>query len=403
MTGTDGKTTTAEMIAHILRSSGKRVLSITTVGISSGDQLSIESKRTTPSPWRLQRILRQAVENGIHFAVVEVSSHAISQRRIFGISFDIAVLTNITPEHLDYHHNFSAYADTKKELLFNFLKYDGVAILNHDDALGKKWYEELKLRKTKAHAYSLDPRSRVFRIAQGIKQKESGLEFDLLDAHGQRLETILLPVLGVFNVENALAAITATSLCGISMQRIAGALINFPGVAGRMERVHTNADYAIFVDFAITPGALEKTLLSAKKLAGNKRVIVVFGSPGNHPDPAARRNIGSLAVKHADTIIITDDETYLENPDRIRHHILAGANKTLAECTGLGKHVHEIPDRKKAIEMAIQLAGAGDVLLVCGMGHLKTRNIGGKEFPWNDVAMIREILKHNASQSPLLS
>ncbi len=398
VTGTDGKTTTTEMIAHLLRSADKTVVSISTAQHRLGDSILSGDKRTTPSPWRLQWLLREAVRQHIEFAVLEVSSHAIAQRRIFGIRFDIAVFTNLSPEHLDYHKTMENYANTKKRLFTKLLKKSGTAVLNLDSEYGKSWEHELTTQQHSVASFSLDPASKATRIGSEVAQREGGIAFFVKKSVGDSLGKIFLPMFGKFNVENALAAISAAEQAGVGFDAAANALAHFGGVSGRMERIIAGQDFAVFVDFAVTPGAFAKLLRSAREMVQDKRVIVVFGGAGNHPDPDARESLGRTAAKYADVIIVTDDEPYHEPPETIREQILAGVRYELSAEAELDKTVTEIPDRQTAIETALQMAASGDVILVTGMGHLDTRNIGGVETPWNDKQVIQSILKTFASQ-----
>ncbi len=393
VTGTDGKTTTTEMIAHILRASGKSVVSFSTAQHKLGDNVIASDKRTTPNPWRLQSLLRQAVKQKLEYAVLEVSSHAIAQRRIFGIRFDVAVFTNLSSEHIDYHKTMEKYADTKKRLFTRLLKESGTAILNHDSEYGKMWEKDCADCQRKVVTFSLHAESRADRIGSGIAQREGGIGFFVKSASGDSVGKVFLPMFGNFNVENALAAITAAEQVGVDFATAAQALAHFAGVSGRMERVSVGQDFSVFVDFAVTPGALAKLLHSAREMVEDKRVIVVFGGTGNHPDVQAREQLGKNAAKHADVIIITDDEPYHEAPETIREQILSGVYFELGAETDSHKTVSEIPDRKTAIETALQMAASGDIILVTGMGHLNTRNIGGEEVEWNDKEVIKSLLR----------
>ncbi len=389
ITGTDGKTTTTELIAHILRKADKKVLSITTAQIQIDQQNLPISKRTTPSPWVLQKLLRQAASRGIDYLVIEVSSHALSQKRIFGLKFQASVLTNITREHLDYHNSLKQYQLTKKRLFTHYLSPNGGAVLNADDPAGRAWSHDFAKKGIQVMSYGIEKRSKDNWNAEEIINKSWGTEFTIHDNIHNSYKKIELPMYGLFNVSNALAAIQASTLVGIDINECVKNIKTFPGISGRMEKIEMGQDFLVFVDFAITPGAFEKLLKTAKKLAKNKEIILVFGSPGTHPDKKTRQEIGEVAANQADTIIITDDEPYFENPNHIRLQILEGAQKSKKASQ---KHILEIPDRRQAIISALKKAKKGDVVIISGMGHLKQRNINGKEINWNDAQVIRESL-----------
>ncbi len=417
VTGTDGKTSTTELIAHILRGTGKRTFSVSTVRIQMDHQLLPTDKRTTPSPWKMQKLLKEAASQGIDFLVMEISSHAISQSRISGINFDVAVLTNITPEHLDYHHTFIEYQKSKKQLFLKYLKPRGTAVLNSDDPSGRSWSREFLKGGKKVLTYTTKddfptnwqaekiitrdekPESRDKMLSEnsgsyGKLREEgmNGIEFSLRDKQRQTHNTIFLPLRGIFNVSNALSAMQAVFSLGINIDESASLLRSFPGVPGRMEEIDVGQEFFIFVDFALTPGAFRQLLHTGRKIAGEKRVILVFGSPGSHPDPLVRRQIGKITAGRADILMVTDDEPYFENPAHIRSQLLHGIREDLTE-EEFSQRIREIPDRREAIQAALHLAQKGDVVIISGMGHLKQRNIGGEEIEWNDKEVIKELMR----------
>ncbi len=392
VTGTDGKTTTTEMLAHILRAEGKKVCSVSTAHTFLGDNEIADDKRTTPSPWRLQQLLRQATKEGIEYVVLEVSSHAIAQKRIFGIRFDVAVFTNISPEHLDYHKTMEDYSKTKKMLFTKLLKHTGAAVINIDDEFGHSWLPEIEQLGRRVFTYSTRAAAEAFLKGNEIAQRENGVGCLLQDDKGKSVGKLFLPMFGAFNIENAMAAMLAALQLKISLAESSKSLAHFGGIPGRMEEIESGQDFSIFVDFAVTPGALKKLLLSARQMVDDKRVIIVFGCAGNHPDTSVRQELGRQAAKHADVIIITDDEPYFEDPAEIRELILDGVQYELGTEGESGKIVREIADRQTAIETALQMAAPGDIVLVSGMGHLESRNFGGNELKWNDKAVIQSVL-----------
>ncbi len=378
VTGTDGKTTTTEMIAHLLRKNGEKILSLSTTEVRMDNEILMTDKRTTPSPWNLQKWIWQAKKKGIKTVVLEVSSHALSQNRIFGISFHVAVLTNITPEHLDYHGDLEQYALAKKRLFTKFLKKRGDVIFNVDDDFGKKWAAEFPYAKT----YSLKKFTVDF-WAKNPRPAEKGIVFEV----GGRL--IFMPLFGTFNAANAAAAVLAVESLGFSRNKLLIDLAFFEGVSGRMEKIDTDQKFSVFLDFAMSPGAMTKVLESARKMGG--KIIFIFGSPGTHPDPTVRAEMGFISALGADFTIVTDDEPYFSDPTEIRQQILSGAKKALSE-EEFTQKVLERGDRRVAIETAFQRASEGDSVIISGMGHLTTRNIGGVETPWSDKKIVQEIL-----------
>lgn len=387
ITGTDGKTTTTEMIYAILNNLGVKTAKISSVHFAIGDKTwENKTKRTTVSPFVMQKFLKQCLDEQVQVVVIEVSSHALAQNRVFGISFNIAVLTNITHEHLDYHKNMERLIATKKLLFSKYLDNNGIAILPVDQDIFE-FQSEAKRFKT----YSFNhPTACVY--GSKLQLNKNNIKFIINNVE------FSTKVLGEFNALNALAAIAVCATlrdCPESadlkfeLKDIASALKQFTGVPGRLENLHLGHDYDIFIDFALTPNALEKVLQFLKSKT-NGRLIIVFGCTGDH-DKTKRPKMGAIAKKYADTIVLTDDETYTENAQEIREDIKKGI------FTGEDKRVdlqdrsfYEVPNRRDAINTALQIASAGDCVLVSGMGTLESRNMNGKEIPWNDKKVIKE-------------
>lgn len=424
VTGTDGKTTTVEMITHILQSAGKKVLKISTVETALDGEILPSTKRTTPSPWMLRKLLKKATEAKVDAVVLEVSSHAISQKRIFGIGFDVAAITNITPEHLDYYGTMTAYANAKQELFTKYLKKNGTAVLNADDPTTSTWADTLKAQGKTVKSYSFlatedaenEPSKHrpkhvtasckghsLLETSEGVGcflQQSPLFERGLGDSSGPQAQNspsqggrehkLFLPVMGAFNAYNATAALLAAEAVGISFEKSIEAMQSFHGTPGRMEQIEKGQDFQVFLDFAFTENAFRSLLETAKNITKGK-VILVFGSPGSHPDVEVRRQSGVIAARYADIVIVTDDEPYLEYAPNIRKHLLEGAQKELGD-EAFAERVREIADRKAAIETALQLAHTGDTVIISGMGHLTSRNIGGTEIPWSDREVIENVL-----------
>ncbi len=314
VTGTDGKTTTTNLIYHIL----------TVAGYKSGISSTLDSPHmTTPGRWRLQQFLARCVANKCTHAVVEVSSFAIDQNRIWGIPFEVGVLTNIADhEHLDYHKNFENYEKTK----MNFIKSCKIQILPQ-----KSGHYETKL-------------------------------------------------IGNFNMQNISSAVAAAKAVGIDDLTIKKAVASFEPPSGRLEVV-VKKPFMVIVDFAHTPQAFEKVLPEVKKLG--KRLIHVFGCTGDR-DKSKRPIMGVIAEKFDDEIILTHEDTYSEDPEKIIDDIAKGIQRH----SGLSR----ISDRCEAIKKALEIAKSGDVVLLTGVGHQKTMNLGGREIPWSDQKTVLELL-----------
>lgn len=370
VTGTDGKTTTVEMIAHILDTLGVPAMTASSYALKHGQEILSMSKRTTASPAAVRRVIRRAAERSCRVVVLEASSHSLVQWRLFGIRFDVAVLTNITHEHLNFHGTREHYAAAKKLLFTQHLKKGGASILPTNDEYGAAWLSELE-----SIPYS-PPQALTSKY--GTTFEHEGVEYSL-------------PVPGAYNASNALAAAQAVhaALPEFSVAQCLDALRDFSGVPGRMEllpEAHEH-DLTVIIDFAITERAMESTLSTARELAGGGRVIVVFGASGGQHDASVHPGLARAAATGADTAIITDDEPYDGDPSAIRANLLANAQAAQSAC-----ECKDIADRREAIRTALCCAQSGDTIVVSGLGHYTSRTIAGTEVPWSDVAVLREEL-----------
>jgi UDP-N-acetylmuramoyl-L-alanyl-D-glutamate--2,6-diaminopimelate ligase len=352
VTGTDGKTTTTSLIYHILKSSGKKVTMISTVGAYIQDSVyDVGFHVTTPSPFGLQKYIRMAVDHGSEFLVLEVTSHALDQYRIWGIHFQVSVLTNITHEHLDYHKNYTRYVNTKAKLI----DLSTTFILNKDDQsseiIRKKYPNKL------FPDYSL---------------KASDAKYNL------KKNPFKTNLIGDFNKLNCLAAIGVTNHLGISDGDIRKAVLTFKAPIGRQALVYDN-DFRVIIDFAHTPNAFEKILPAVKPKNG--KLIHVFGSAGLR-DASKRPLMGKISNRYADIIILTSEDPRTESVSDINAQIASEILK---------KHF-EIADRKKAIRKAISLAKKGDTVIITGKSHEKSMNYGSGEEPWDEFSAVNEIL-----------
>lgn len=368
VTGTDGKTTTSSMIAHILSAQNIKAAVITTVGASiNGKFYETGFHTTTPSSFFLQKYLSLAKQAGCTHAVIETTSHALDQHRSMGISFKIGVITNITHEHLDYHKTFERYMRAKSKLL----RRSEIKLLNFDDPI----YSSLKkyIPEKNRFYYSLtDPKSFVKPSVLPTRIKK----------------------LGEFNMQNALAAASVCCALEISNPSITNALSTFTLPEGRLEVVHTGA-FQVVVDFAHTPNALLKALPGIKEGADG-RLIHVFGAAGKR-DKSKRRLMGEVSGTISDIIVLTAEDPRGEDVEEICEQIAEGfpGIKRLDPKLIIhqdSKYFVVIPDRKQAISFAISMALPGDVIAITGKGHEKSMNIKGVEEPWSDKEAVFEAI-----------
>ncbi len=385
VTGTSGKSTTVELIHHLLQSSGKRAGAISTINFHFGDRTEPNtSLRTTLRPWTIQKYLRKMVKEGIEFCVLEVSSHAIDQHRVWGVDVDAAVLTNVTDnEHLDYHGTFADYVRTKAKLFrglnFSFRKsgIPKMAILNRDDAHYEIFEEIPADRKW---SYSIEKHVDV--KAENIQLSHEGTSFVLkIPNHHVEISTRLI---GQHNLENLLAAISAALAFGVSIDDIQETLRKFSGVAGRLEVIPTIQDFSVVVDFSYKPSGLEAVLKTLKDFTPGKTITVWGGAGGR--STKNRQDSAQILDRLSDEIVLTTDDPYDEDPKKIATQIQKKIER--AE----GDRFFEIEDRYEAIRYAIFIAEPGDTVLVAGRGHEKMQTIGPQKIPFDDREVCREVL-----------
>jgi len=404
ITGTNGKTTTVQMITRILEESGKKVAMASTINFSiNGKEEKKLSHFTTESSFAVQKFIKRAVKAGCEYLVLETSSHSLDQYRVWGVKYDTAVITNVTREHLDYHRTMEKYRDAKKMLFANVAKNNGTIVVNLDM---EKPQEYLAYAKGKAYGYTCHPELACpvanatgvsgsgFRIESGMTKEdiqivktenvELGIDFSKFKIHNLEF-TLNIP--GIFNVENALAATCVGLSEGISLETIKEALAKIKGVPGRLETVENDLGAHILVDYAVTPDSLEKLysfLISTKK-PGSK-IIAVFGSCGER-DRGKRPIMGKIVSQFADNIILTNEEPYHEDPQAIIDEIAAGIQNKKE-----GETFWKIIDRRQAIAKALQMVSAEDIIVVTGMGAQESMIVGDKKIPWNDRRVIKEEL-----------
>ncbi|MEF2174901.1 MAG: UDP-N-acetylmuramoyl-L-alanyl-D-glutamate--2,6-diaminopimelate ligase [Candidatus Absconditabacteria bacterium] len=388
ITGTDGKTTTSNLIHHIINNSLGKCALVTTLNIKYGDEdIFNKSKMTSLDPSSLQKVLSQAKAKECKYVVLEVSSHGLDQFRFHGIDFDLGILTNISSEHLDYHKTIENYAETKKKLFLNILKNPKstkYAVLPKDSEYGRKWSEDLVFDKMMDFGLVLNAGLK----AESIVERVDGTSFKVKYLGKDYPFNIRL--LGKFNVYNSLAAIATGILLGIKIDKLIPLLDGFSSLSGRMERVEHNGVH-YFIDFAHTPNALDSVLKYLNQVKGSGKIITLFGAPGLR-DKFKRPMMGKIVDKLSDYIIVTDDDPDKEDRYEIINQILSGV--TRKEGNGL----YILPEREFALKMAVSIAKPGDIVLLAGKGHEKIQitNFGKRD--WNDKDQLLKILNEGNNE-----
>ena len=378
VTGTNGKTTTVGLLRHLLHEPDAPAASIGTLGVlrgSAGEAVPGGSGLTTPGVIELQRVLRDLVDSGVRRLAMEVSSHSLDQRRVEGAVFQAAVFTNVTRDHLDYHGTMEAYVAAKARLL-DYVAADGVEVVNADD---RAW-DVLPVARRRVR-FSLEAPAEV--TATNIRSTPRGSEWTL-SAGGERA-TVALPLLGAFNVANALGAAAAAWSLGHSIQDVADRLSNAPQVPGRLERLLDRP--SVLRDYAHTPDALERALDAIRPFVAG-RLIVVFGCGGDR-DRGKRPQMGAIAEAKADQVIITSDNPRTEDPERILDDIEQGMQR---------RNHERLEDRRAAIARALAVAAPDDVVLLAGKGHETYQIRGTKTLPFDEQVIVRELAAQPAGQ-----
>jgi len=371
ITGTNGKTTTAFLVKHILDTNSLHCGLIGTVKYVIG-QTEIPAPRTTPEASDLQALLGQMRDGYCRAVAMEVSSHALAQHRTRGIAFDAAVFTNLTQDHLDYHGSMDAYFEAKA-LLFEGLaeqrEKKGRAIVNCDDRYGHRLMERYA-KRTKLVTFGQGANA-DFR-ASDIRFDAKGGTFQL-EARNKNF-LVRMPLIGLFNVYNALGALAAATACGLELRHCVAALADAPQVPGRLERVPSRRNFQTFVDYAHTEDALRNVLSTLRQLRPT-RLITVFGCGGDR-DRAKRPLMAAAAAQGSDLVVLTSDNPRREDPEQILRDTEVGLKGCIYDV---------IADRAKAICHAIEIAGPGDIVLLAGKGHETTQEINSEKYPFNDV------------------
>ncbi|OGH41488.1 MAG: hypothetical protein A2965_00310, partial [Candidatus Levybacteria bacterium RIFCSPLOWO2_01_FULL_40_96] len=358
VTGTDGKTTTVSLIYHILKLSGEKVASVTSLGVYiENSRYDVGLHTTTPSSLFLQKIMRKALKKKAKYFVVEVTSHAIDQHRIFGIPFKVGVLTNVTNEHLDYHKTYDSYLKTKASLLLRAR----TSITNKDDGSYTFLADIEKIKDPKRWiTYGLSEGSDVNPNEFPFKSK----------------------LLGEFNKYNVLAAIATCRELGISDAKIRIAVETYVPPLGRADFVYTD-QFTIMIDFAHTSNAFEQILKTVRPLFKG-RIIHVFGSAGKR-DALKRPMMGEISSQYSDIMVLTAEDPRGEDVAKIMDEIALGIKQKKSE-------IIKIPDRKEAIQAAIHMAGKDDLVIITGKAHEKSMNYTGREESWDEYKVVMDAI-----------
>ncbi|GMQ79332.1 MAG: UDP-N-acetylmuramoyl-L-alanyl-D-glutamate--2,6-diaminopimelate ligase [Anaerolineae bacterium] len=404
VTGTDGKTTTVNLINEILLAANLKTGMLSTIIASFGDsEEPLALHVTTPEAPVMQSHLRRMVDKGLTHCVLEVTSHGLSQHRVDAIDFDLAVITNVTHEHLDYHGDYENYLAAKSRLFRGLSlghiknrsggtlkKYvQKTAVLNADD---ESFSSLSAAAPSKSVSYGLDERANIF--AKEINYHRDGTDFTLCFPQNEGELTngiveiqIASTLIGPFNIYNILAAAATAHVLEIPPELIKKGIENLKQLTGRMERLEAGQPFEIVIDFAHTPNALEKAIAAAKGMVGG-RIITVFGSAGKR-DVAKRRLLAEVSARIADCTILTAEDPRTDSLDDILESMAAGCRSH----GGIeGKNFWRIPDRGQAIYWALSIAQKDDLLLICGKGHEQSMCFGEVEYPWNDIDITRKIV-----------
>ena len=380
VTGTNGKTTTCYLIKAIFDRAGTTSGLIGSVANCIGPQR-LPSHYTTPDPPELHSLLARIAAAGAERAVMEVSSHALAQDRVASCCFDTVIFTNLTHDHLDFHKNLANYKDAKGKLFRALADENTLKIINQDDPYGR---ELIGGASGPVTTYGLSAGADI--RADDIELGAGGAVFTL-QAKGIRRQ-LTLPLIGLFNVSNALAAVAYALNAGVDLDLIAEALAGFAGVPGRQQPIDCGQPFSVYVDYAHTPDGLDQVLKTMRALTGG-RLLTVFGCTGDR-DISKRPIMGEIAARWSDFIFITSDDPHNENPIEIIEEIEQGV---LHEGRRLGSDYLPEVDRAKAIESALCMAAPGDMVLIAGKGHESVQIFKDQIVPYSDERTAREILE----------
>lgn len=394
VTGTNGKSTTVELIASVLKQAGLKVGTTSTIRFTIGDEVELNTKKMTMlGRFQLQKYLRRMYRSGCTHVVIETSSQGLEQNRHKGINYDVVVMTNLTPEHIEAHGGFEQYKKAKGKLfehlmkkkhkVLNGKKIEKAIVVNGDDEHAPYFTTFLADKK---YAYILDGTETM----NGVKYvKANHKHFDdkvAFEVDGMLIE---LQLLGVFNILNSLAAYCVGRHLGVTAEKIKEGLESVTGVEGRLEFVDQGQDFSVVVDYAYEPVALEKGFKALDTVSHNK-IIHVVGSCGGGRDKARQPIMGALSARYADYTIVTNEDPYDDDPMEIINAVAVGAIEKGAE---EGVTLYKIEDRKEAIKKACKLAGPGDIVYITGKGSEQVMATKDGLVPWDDRQVARDVLK----------
>ncbi len=388
ITGTKGKTTTAYLTSALLEAGGYRTGLLSGVAFKIGPRFTMnETQVTTPQSLEVQSLLAQMRDEGTDYAVIESTSHGLALHRLEHLEYDVAVFTNLSPDHLDFHPTIDDYREAKGRL---FEMLDGAvdkgisktAVLNADDPASE--YVRSRTSRARVLTYGVEAPDADVR-ALDVALSEHRSRFRLVTPAGEA--PVELPLLGLFSVYNSLAAATVAACQGVAVATIADALASFGSVPGRMERIECGQPFAVVVDYAHTPDSLRSVLQALRPVASG-RLIVVFGCGGDR-DPGRRTGMGKAAAELADFTVLSNDNPRTEEPDAIIDQI---AEAMLQAGRREGDDFIRLPDRRMAMRYAFEHAGVGDVVLIAGKGHEPYLIVGDEYLPWDDREVAREEL-----------
>ncbi len=373
VTGTNGKTTVSTIIKQVLERCGKKVGLIGTVANEIGE-LRVPARYTTPDAAELHLLLRKMRDAGCEYLVMEVSSHALDQQRLYGIEFHCGVFTNLTQDHLDYHHTMEEYFAAKAKLM----EMSKFKVINIDDSYGKTLASRYK---DDATTIAIDNSKGDF-LAKNIKTYPNRVQFELLTREG--ISRCILKMPGKFSVYNALCSAAALSCCELDIADILMAMKECSGVKGRAQVIETSKDFTVICDYAHTPDGLQKILDTINDYKGDSRVITVFGCAGER-DGSKRAEMGNIVSMRSDLSVVTSDNPRSENPDSIIEEVVKGITK--------GREYKAIADRYKAIEFALKSAQSGDIILLAGKGHEEYQALAGCTIYFDEEVVVKEIIE----------
>lgn len=394
ITGTNGKTTTSYLIKSILEAWEKRVGLIGTIEYSIGDRR-YEALHTTPESVEFQGLLREMVAAGCSHVVTEISSHSLSQKRVDYTRFVAVVFTNLTRDHLDFHETMENYYVAKERLFTNLLAQGSTAVINVDDEWGRRLLETMKARRATGTRGNEWPRIMTYGTgrdadvcASATNDTPLGISFSLI--FGSEEYRVESPLIGTPNVYNLLAAIAAGIALDVPMQAIQKGIRNTGSVKGRLEKVDMGQDFLCFIDYAHTPDALERLILTARTIMKNRdrsgRVITLFGCGGDR-DKGKRAIMGEIASRLSDYLIVTSDNPRSEDPRTILEEVESGMVR---------RNFMTVPDRREAITMAVERAESGDIVLIAGKGHEEYQEVMGVRYSFSDREVVETAIRERA-------